>query len=88
MKDALTKVGGDAAALQVVGHLPSVRRENGSIDVERTMERLPTLVAAGVTDFFAVLPMPREQSAAEDYLHGIVAPFRAAVGRSQHEGSG
>ena len=45
------------------------------------MEAVPAMVQAGVTDFRAYLPIPDDPSAAEDYLSGIVAAFRKAVGR-------
>jgi probable F420-dependent oxidoreductase len=81
MKDALAKHGANADQLQITGHLPTVKDADGDIDIERTMERCPSLAAAGVTDFFASIPVPNEQNAAEDYLSRMVSAFRRAVGR-------
>jgi probable F420-dependent oxidoreductase len=81
MKDALSKLGADADKLQVTGHLPVVKSADGKLDIARTMERCPALAAAGVTDFFAPIPVPDSQAAAEDYLGSLVSAFRSAVGR-------
>jgi probable F420-dependent oxidoreductase len=85
IKDALAKAGGDADALQVVGYLPVVKSADGSMDVARTMDRLPALVEIGVTDFVTALPLPPNPQAAEENLRRIVSAFRVAVGRSARD---
>ena len=55
----------------------------GDIDVERTMDRVPTLVNAGVTDFRTIIRLPADRAAAAERLAGIVAAFRTAVGIPQ-----
>jgi hypothetical protein len=79
MRDAVAAAGGDADAIQVAGTLPAVRREDRSIDLDATMERVLLLVGAGVTDFRAFLPVPSEYDAAVDYLRGIADVFHRAT---------
>jgi probable F420-dependent oxidoreductase len=79
MRDAVTAAGGDGDAIQVAGVLPAVRREDRSIDLGATMERVPPLVEAGVTDFRAYLPVPSEYEAAVDHLRAIVDAFHEAT---------
>jgi len=77
--DALAAAGRDVAGFQVAGRLPLVTNDDGDIDLERTMDRVPPLVEAGVTDFRAFVRLPREQAAAAEHLAGIVAAFRAVA---------
>ena len=80
VREALSAAGRDVAGFQVTGPLPAVRRE-GEIDLDRTMEGVPALAEAGITDFRANLPIPDDPAAATDYLSGVVHAFRKAVGR-------
>jgi probable F420-dependent oxidoreductase len=82
MRDLVAGHGRDAAALRVVGYLPIVRADDGTVDVDRSMDGVPALVDAGVTDFRAGMSIPEARDAASDYLSGVVAAFRRAVGRS------
>ena len=77
--EALAAAGRDAAGFQVAGRLPTVTNDDGDIDIERTMERVPPLVEAGVTDFRAFVRLPRAQAAAADRLAAIVVAFNEAV---------
>jgi probable F420-dependent oxidoreductase len=81
MRDALAAVGRDSSDLDVVGTLPA-RKANGGLDVAATMEAVPDLVAAGVTDVRMTVSIPRDRSEAEDVLSPIVEGFRAATGRT------
>ncbi len=81
MREALAHEGRDATDLEVVGSLPLVRGEDGRLDIGRTMEGVPGLVAAGVTDFRATLRLPDDEAAARDHLLEVVAAFRGATGR-------
>jgi probable F420-dependent oxidoreductase len=82
MKEALAKAGGDVENLRVTGALPIVRGDDGSIDIPRTMDRVPALVEAGVTDFTCPWrPRTADQAETEAKLHPIVTAFRSAVGR-------
>jgi probable F420-dependent oxidoreductase len=71
MRDAVAAAGGDGDAIQVAGALPAVRREDRSIDLDATMERVLPFVDAGVTDFRAYVPVPRAYDEAVEYLRGI-----------------
>jgi probable F420-dependent oxidoreductase len=80
MRDAVSGYGRDPAGLQVSTRLPLVPGDDGAPAIGPTMDGVAPLVAAGVTDFYAVLPIPAEAGAAEDYLAGWVAAYRDATG--------
>jgi probable F420-dependent oxidoreductase len=81
MQAEVSKAGGDPSVLRVTGPMPVVRDGQGQIDLGRTMERVPALVAVGQTDFaFPFRPLP-DPAASEAALREAVAAFRAAVGR-------
>jgi len=82
MKQRLADLGRDAADLQVTGTLPLVRRDDRSVDLDRTMAAVPDLVGAGLTDLRLRISTPADPSAALDSLRGVVAAFRAAAGRN------
>jgi probable F420-dependent oxidoreductase len=79
MRERVADFGRDPTHIQVAGNLPLVKGGDGTPAIGPTMERLPSLVEAGVTDFRAQLPIPREINAAEDYLAEWVAAFRAVT---------
>jgi probable F420-dependent oxidoreductase len=79
MRAAVVRAGGDADSMQVAGTLPAVRREDRTIDLDATMERVVPLVEAGVTDFRAYLPLPAGYDAAVDSLRGVVDAFNDAT---------
>jgi probable F420-dependent oxidoreductase len=81
MKERLAEVGRDPSDLQVTGTLPQRKADDGSLDVDRTMEQVPALAAAGLTDVRGRFKLPDDRSAAVDELSRIVAAFRAAAGR-------
>jgi probable F420-dependent oxidoreductase len=81
IRDALAAAGRDATGFQVEGPLPVVRDGDGGIDIARTMDKLPPLVEAGVTDFRLQARVPEDRARAEEQLGPIVAAFHAAVGR-------
>ena len=81
MRDALVAAGRDPGDLQVVGNLAMVKRDDGTVDLDRTMEALPALADAGVTDARVRLVLPEDRSAAAELVHATVAAFRAAAGR-------
>ena len=81
MKEALAKAGGNPDALQSTGPLPVVKGADGKMDLARTMERVPAMVAIGQTSFTVqYMPLP-DQAANEAKLREIVNAFRSAVGR-------
>jgi len=79
VREALAAAGRDVSGFQVAGRLPVVTNEDRDIDVERTMERVPPLIAAGVTDFRTIIRLPGDKAAATERLAGIVAAFRKAT---------
>ena len=79
MRAAVADLGRDPADLQVVGALPIVRDDHGVPDLGRTMEAVPALLAAGVTDVRVRLPVPDVRAAATEYLTDIVTRFRAVA---------
>ena len=54
--------------------------QHNSIDLPSTMDGVPAIAAAGVTDFRAHLPIPSDTTAAHDYLAEAVTAFRPAAG--------
>jgi probable F420-dependent oxidoreductase len=82
LREALAAAGRDASGFQVFGSLPVVKGPDRSIDLARTMEAVPALAEAGVTDFRAPVALTLEPSARVDSLAEMVAAFRQAVGRS------
>ena len=81
MHEALEKAGRGDVKLQVTTGLPTVKDDAGGLDLARTMDAVAPLVDAGITDF-RVYVVPSDLSEARDFLAGVVAAFRAAVGRA------
>ena len=80
MRDMVAGYDRDPSGIGVVGTLPLVRTDDG-IDLAATMDSVPALAEAGVTDFRAHLAIPSDPTAAHDYLAEVVTAFRPAVGR-------
>jgi alkanesulfonate monooxygenase SsuD/methylene tetrahydromethanopterin reductase-like flavin-dependent oxidoreductase (luciferase family) len=80
MREALTAAGRDPATLRVLGTLPVHRRSSGEPDIAKTVDTVPRLVEAGVTDFRITGPMPADLDAATDYLSELMSAFRDANG--------
>jgi probable F420-dependent oxidoreductase len=81
MRDRLADAGRDPSDLQVTGALPLVKADDGSLDLVRTMDAVPKLADAGLTDVRAGFKLPPDPSAALEELSRIVGAFRAAAGR-------
>jgi probable F420-dependent oxidoreductase len=79
MRDAVSSYGRDPAEVQVTGKLPVVMGGDGKPDIGPTMDGVPPLVAAGITEVRATLPLPDDANAAEDYLARWVEAFRAVT---------
>lgn len=94
MRDALANAGRDLSDFQILGMLPVETTSDGAIDIERTMEAVPSLVESGVTDLSlspqnvyntpttvgSFLPIPEDREQAIDYLSPVVSAFRIAAG--------
>ncbi|MDQ1432402.1 MAG: hypothetical protein QOF40_3004 [Actinomycetota bacterium] len=81
MRERLAEAGRDPEGLQVTGGLQLVKGDDGVLDLERTMEVVPGLAEAGLTDLRIQFRVLDGSSSALDELSGIVAAFRAAAGR-------
>lgn len=81
MQQQLADTGRDPAGLQVAGTVRAVRGADGEADIAATMDAVPALAAAGVTDFRPGIRIPDDPAAAEDLLDELVVAFREAAGR-------
>jgi len=79
MKDALAEAGRDPGDLQVTGYLPLVRDSQGALDIARTVEAVPGLAKAGVTDFRVSMRLPDGYAAALDQLSALAQAFHEAA---------
>ena len=78
MRAEVERAGGDGTALSVLAPLPLRRRPDRSVDLAASMEELPRLVGAGVTDLLVHLKLPDSVAAAEDTFSALVTAFRDA----------
>lgn len=76
----LVEAAGGSPDFQVQGYAQVVRRDDGSVDLDRTMESVPALVEAGITDVRFALALPEGLDQATEYLSGVVERFRRAAG--------
>jgi probable F420-dependent oxidoreductase len=79
VQEALAAAGRDTDGFQIAGRLPVVKGADGHLDLTRTMEAVPALVEAGVTDFRAQLRLLDDQQAATERLAEVVQAFRSVV---------
>lgn len=89
MRGELERRGRRPDDVQVMSRLPTVRRTAGvdiagvdiaGVDIAATFAGAAALHDHGVTDFRIGLPVPPRRDDAEEFLTGVVAAFRAAVG--------
>ena len=76
MRELVWAAGRDPSNLGVVGSLSTSRDDDGTVDVDRTMDAVPGLLDAGVTDFRVRLSPPADRSAALDHVRSFVTAFR------------
>jgi alkanesulfonate monooxygenase SsuD/methylene tetrahydromethanopterin reductase-like flavin-dependent oxidoreductase (luciferase family) len=81
MRERLAEAGRDPEGLQVTGTLKLVKGDDGALDLDRTMEVVPALAEAGLTDLRIQFRLLDGSSAAVDELRAVVTAFRAAAGR-------
>ena len=81
IRRAFADAGRDWDGFEIRGTLRAQARDNGSLDLDASMEGIPEMVAAGITDFAAYLP-PGDPAAARDQLTSLVEAFHATVGRA------
>jgi probable F420-dependent oxidoreductase len=80
MRSEVDRAGGEGAALAVLATLPLRWRQNQSVDLRATMDRVPRLVEAGVTDFLAHVRTPDSYAGAQHVYSEIVPAFKEATG--------
>ncbi len=81
LREALQAAGRDPEGFQIKGMLPAVTDGDGRPDLPRSMEAVPGMVKAGVTDFRIAFAIPSDPAAATDLLFEVVDAFRQASGR-------
>jgi probable F420-dependent oxidoreductase len=81
LRERIAAKGVSPDGLQVVANLRVFTTDAGEIDLDRTMERVPGLVAAGATDLRVRVPVRDPDADAERSLRELVAAFRSTVGR-------
>jgi probable F420-dependent oxidoreductase len=81
MRERIAAAGGSPDDLEVVANLRVFKTDDGAIDVARTIEAVPDLIAAGATDLRARFPIREPDASNEDELRDFVAAFRVAAGR-------
>lgn len=81
VRAALEAAGRDPAGFGVRGTLPVVVDSEGRVDGGRTVEPVPAMVAAGVTDFGLSGAFADDEDVAGAQLSTVVAAFAEATGR-------
>ncbi len=80
MRAAVAAAGRDPAGIEVTGLLPVARDDDGNPQIGPSMDAVPGLVEAGVTDFRLSVQPPKGVEAAAEYLAPWVEAFEAAAG--------
>ncbi len=80
MRSAVAAAGRDPSGIEVAGMLRVATDSGGAPQIAATMEAVPGLLAAGVTDFRIGLRPPAGADPATDYLAEWVAGFSTAAG--------
>jgi probable F420-dependent oxidoreductase len=81
MRERIATAGVAPEGLQVVANLRVFTTDAGAIDVARTLDPVPRLVAAGATDFLTRPPRRAPNAETEADVRAFVGAFRAATGR-------
>jgi probable F420-dependent oxidoreductase len=81
MRELVEAAGGTFDGLQVVGTVRAVKSGagDGTLDLAATMDPVPGLVAAGVTDVRLAIPVPDDPAGAFDVYAATVEAFRTAA---------
>jgi probable F420-dependent oxidoreductase len=80
LHDSLAALGRDPRGLRVLGELRLTEGQGRTLDLDRTMEKVPGHVEAGITDFALGGKVPRSAAEGADLLPAVVEAFRAAAG--------
>ena len=81
MRAAVSAEGRNPDDIEVVSSFAVVTRDDGSLDVEATMEPVPRLIETGVTDFRLGSGFNLRALDAEQRVRELVAGFHAVTGR-------
>jgi probable F420-dependent oxidoreductase len=76
LRESLAALGRDPLSLRVLGRLALRSDPDGKLDLDRTMDALPSDVEAGVTDFLLGGRVPNSASEAAEVLPAVVDEFR------------
>jgi hypothetical protein len=81
MRRVVEELGRDPSEIEVVGRI-SIRRDgDGSVDLAKTMEVVPHLVAVGATDIRIALPLPSGIDSMTAYFSDAVGQFTDSLRR-------
>ncbi len=81
IRDAMAAAGRNADDLEVRGTLRVAKDAGARPDPDRTMEPVPAMVDAGITDFSLALRLPEDPGETGDLLAPLAERFRQATGR-------
>lgn len=76
IRERLAAAGRSSDGFQVTAPLSVVKNDSGGIDLEATMDRVPAMAEAGITDFRIRFPLPKEANAVRDAVAPVVEAFR------------
>jgi probable F420-dependent oxidoreductase len=80
LRESLAALGRDPRGVRVLGALRLTEGRSGTLDLDRTMEQVPSHLDAGITDFTLGGKVPRSAAEGADLLPAVVEAFRAAAG--------
>jgi probable F420-dependent oxidoreductase len=80
LRESLAALGRDPRGVRVLGALRLTEGRSGTLDLDRTMEQVPSHLDAGITDFTLGGRVPRSAAEGADVLPAVVEAFRAAAG--------
>jgi probable F420-dependent oxidoreductase len=81
MRRNVEELGRDPTEIEVVGRISVLRDEGGSVDLAKTMEAVPPLVAFGATDIRVALPLPNDTGSMTTYLSDAAGLFDDSLRR-------
>ncbi|WP_436775179.1 TIGR03619 family F420-dependent LLM class oxidoreductase [Yinghuangia sp. YIM S09857] len=79
MREAVAAEGRDTWDIQVVGTLRTALDDSGRPDIKATLETVPAMIEAGVTDVRVTWPLVADPNAAEESLSALVQAFHATT---------
>jgi len=80
MREGVAATGRDPSGIGVVANLAMKKDDAGQLDLARTMEAVPALVASGATDVRVSVPLTGGYEQSLDALSPVVEAFRSVTG--------